>query len=336
MTVRVAATKLDLRWQKILALRGYLWAGLDLSRSLAAVHRMRPGMAEYPNGSAHRNWDPPSDIPFPTGTLHQLSTHASLEEQWEWLQRIKPAYLYTRPSFLRGYAQLARHGNFRFEKILTTGEVVDQNLRSLALEKLGATIHDRYASQEAGCFAIQCPDTTTYHVQSETIIIELLNDEGAPCQEGEIGRVVVTPLFNFAAPLLRYEIGDYAEAGGACTCGRSLPTLKRIMGRRRNMLVGRDGRHYWPQLHGFDFYKVSQCREHQFRQVAPDVIEMWLVVDNPRTDAQEEEMRKIVTAALPVPFEIRFRYVDEFPRGPSDKHEELISFVADPLRGRTA
>ena len=333
MVVRVPTTKLDLRWQKILDLRGYLWAGLDLSQSLAVVHRMKPGLAEYPTGSTHLRWDPEADIPFPTGPLYQLSTHASLEQQWEWLRRIRPTYLYTRPSFVRGYAKLAEDQGLKFAKIVTTGEVVDPELRSLAASRLGAQIHDRYATQEAGCFAIQCPDAPTYHIQSEAIIVEVLDDHGRQCREGEIGRVVVTPLFNYAAPLLRYEIGDYAEMGGACSCGRSLPTLKRIMGRRRNMLVARDGRHYWPQLHGLDFYKVSECRQHQFRQISHDVIEMWLVVDSPRTPAQEEAMRKIVAAALPVPFEIRFRYVDEFPKSASGKHEELISYVADPPRG---
>ena len=332
MAVRVPSTKLDIKWQKILDLRGYLWAGLDFTRSIAVIHRMKPGLAEYPDGRRHGAWEHPGKIPFPTGPGFELSTHASLEEQWEWLRRIKPAYLYTRPSFVRGYAQLAADAPLSFEKIFTTGEVVDPDLRAVAAKRLGATIHDRYAAQETGCLAIQCPEARTYHVQSETIIVEVLDADGRPCREREIGRVVATPLFNFAAPLLRYEIGDYAEVGQPCTCGRSLPVLNRIAGRRRNMLVAPDGRHYWPQLHGLDFHKVSGSRQHQFRQTAPDVLEMWLVVDSPRTPEQEEAMRKTVAAALPVPFNIRFHYVDEIPHAASDKHEELISFVADPPR----
>ena len=44
---------------------------------------------------------------------------------------------------------------------------------------------------------------------------------------GEIGRLVVTRLHHFATPLLRYDIGDYAEVGDACPCGRGLPVLRR-------------------------------------------------------------------------------------------------------------
>lgn len=178
--------------------------------------------------------------------------------------------------------------------------------------------------------AVQCPDSALYHIQSESVIVEVLDDNDRPCGPGEIGRVVVTSLFNFATPLIRYDIGDFAEVGSACACGRTLPTLARIMGRRRNVLIAPDGKHYWPTLDSFDFFRIAQSHEHQFRQLAPDVLEICLAVDNPRTPAEEDEMRKIVAAALPGPFDIRFRYVSQFPRGPGGKHEEFVSFVSDP------
>ena len=333
MVVRVATTKLAVRWQKILNLRRYLWAGLDFRQSVAAIHRYPREVAQYPDSLRHSRWAPAREIPFPTGPALQLNIHASLEQQWEWLQRTRPVYLDTMPSLVRCYAKLAdRKTEPVLKQILTTGEVVDASLRSLAATRLGTTIHDKYSTQEAGCMAIQCPDAASYHVQSEAVILEVLDDNGRPCRPGEIGRVVVTPLFNFATPLIRYEVGDFAEAGSACTCGRSLPTLSRIMGRRRNILVGPDGNHYWPTLDSFDFFSVAQSREHQFRQVGPDVLEVWLIVDSPRTPAQEDEMRRIVAAALPAPFEIHFRYVSEFQRGPTGKHDEFISFVSDRLR----
>ena len=45
------------------------------------------------------------------------------------------------------------------------------------------------------------------------------------------------PLHNFAMPLIRYAIGDLAEVGAACPCGRTLPVLRRVLGRTRDMLV---------------------------------------------------------------------------------------------------
>ena len=333
MTVKIATTKLDIRWQKILSLRWYLWAGLDFRQSVAAIHRLPRGEADYPGGHKHSRWAPKSEIPFPTGPAFQLNIHASLEQHWEWIQRLRPAYLAATPALVRSYAKIVSdNADLFLKRVMTTGEVVDASLRALVAKRLGATIHDKYATQEAGCMAIQCPDTLAYHVQSEAVIVEVVDDNGKPCRPGEIGRVLVTPFFNLAMPLIRYEVGDFAEVGAACTCGRSLPTLSRIMGRRRNILFGEDGRHYWPTLDSFDFSKVAQSREHQFRQIAPNVIEVWLVVDSPRSPAQEDEMRCLVAASLPGAFEIRFRYVPEFQRGPNGKHEEFLSFVSDPHR----
>lgn len=46
---------------------------------------------------------------------------------------------------------------------------------------------------------------------------------------------MVTPFFSFAQPLIRYEQGDLAEVGPACSYGRSLPFIIRIVGRIANM-----------------------------------------------------------------------------------------------------
>ena len=61
----------------------------------------------------------------------------------------------------------------------------------------------------------------------------MLDGQGKPCGVGEIGRVVVTPLSNFAMPLIRYDVGDTAEVGPPCACRRGLPVLTRIIGRDR-------------------------------------------------------------------------------------------------------
>ena len=77
-----------------------------------------------------------------------------------------------------------------------------------------------YSSQEVGYIALQCPENESYHIQAENVLVEILDDDGLPCEPGEVGRVVVTALHNLATPLLRYDIGDYAEVGSPCSCGR--------------------------------------------------------------------------------------------------------------------
>jgi phenylacetate-CoA ligase len=334
LVVRLTATNVWLRWQRALGLRSHLWAGSDFHRAIGIIRRQDPGAATWPHGSVNRRWAAPGDVPFPTGPAYLLNAYTPLGQQWEWLKRVRPSYLLALPSILRNFAQRDDAGTIGLLGILTLGEVVDEALRSLVRDRLGLKIHDVYSSEEAGSIAIQCPESSAYHVQSETLVVEILNAAGAQCAPGEIGRVVVTPLHNFATPLLRYELNDYAEAGGSCVCGRGLPALRRIMGRRRNILTTPDGRQYWPALRLIQ--GIVPIREHQYRQVALDVIEVWLAVDKPVTGEQEQRMREVLTAGLlgskdtPAPFEFRFRYVSEFPRSGNAKHEEFVSLV-DPV-----
>lgn len=231
VTVRIATTELGLKWRGILDLRRLLWSGVDFDQSIAVIQNTLAGLAEYPSGVRYDRWKDASEIPFRTGPSFHLSAHAGVDEQLEWLKRMAPAYLYADTALVRELAKAAGDGELAFRGILTRGDAVDAELRTLTSKRFNAAIHDRYAPAETGCVAIQCPDTTAYHAQSEAIIVEVLNDEGQACGDGEIGRVVVTPLFNLAGPLIRYATGDFAEAG-TCECGRSLPTLKRIAPRR--------------------------------------------------------------------------------------------------------
>jgi phenylacetate-CoA ligase len=132
-------------------------------------------------------------------------------------------------------------------------------------------------------------------------------------------------LHNFAMPLIRYDIGDFAEAGPACACGRGLPVLRRIHGRVRNMLVTADGRRYWPFLGGYQAIREApQLRQAQFAQIAPDLIEARLVASGPLTAEQEEGMRRRVLARLPPGMRMRIGYRDRIARGAGGKFEEFV------------
>src|SRR5262249_34738987 len=145
---------------------------------------------------------------------------------------------------------------------------------------------------------------------------------------GEVGRVVVTTLRNFAMPLLRYVIGDYAEVGALCDCGRGLPVLKRILGRSRNMMVTPDGQRYFPFFGATGFRRVAPLRQAQFVQIARDAIEMRVVAERPLTEDEEAALRARILATLPYPFRIDIAQVADIPRADSGKFEEFVSLVA--------
>jgi phenylacetate-CoA ligase len=168
-----------------------------------------------------------------------------------------------------------------------------------------------------------------YHVQAESLIVEVLDSEGRACPPGESGRVVVTDLHNFATPLLRYELRDYAEVGPTCSCGRGLPTLRRVLGRERNMVRLPNGERHWPLVGLHRFREVGQILQYQLVQHDLEQVEMRLVIAARLDAGAEARLIEIVQQALGHPFRIRLSYSQgELAPRAGGKFEEFVCRVA--------
>ena len=79
------------------------------------------------------------------------------------------------------------------------------------------------------------------HIFSFNNLVELLDERNAALEDG-LNKVVITPLHNYAMPLIRYEIGDMAIARHRkCSCGSVFPTLGKLSGRSLEFVIRRDG-----------------------------------------------------------------------------------------------
>ena len=155
------------------------------------------------------------------------------------------------------------------------------------------------------------------------MLLEVLNEAGEPCRPGEIGQVVVTQLLNFAMPMIRYAIGDMAEVGGTCSCGRGLPVLNRILGRVRNLLVYPDGRKSRLPVNEIWQEGSLPIRQMQIVQHGLDDIEIRLVPGRPFSPPEEELLRDLFRRCCGHAFATRLTYLDDIPRGPGGKFEDF-------------
>jgi phenylacetate-CoA ligase len=319
--VRVLATGVTRLFWDAITLRDHAWHRRDLSGKLAVIRRgVAPGVAA--------SWGKATAGLVRTGEAAMLDVDADVGTQLDWLERQAPAYLLTYPSLAAELAKETLARGRRLAGLLevrTLGESLGPDVRALCREAWGVPLADTYSAEEVGYIALQCPGSEHYHVQAESLVVEVLDESGAPCAPGEVGRVVLTDLHNFATPLIRYEIGDYAEVGEACSCGRGLPVLRRILGRTRNMLVTRDGRRFWPAFGSRGLMEVGGIRQHQFAQTALDAVEARLVTNAPLGEQKEERLRRHVLARLPPGFSLSIAYRASIPRGAGGKYEEFVS-----------
>ncbi|MFA6119957.1 MAG: hypothetical protein WCT35_09105 [Sideroxydans sp.] len=328
--VTVSKTEVNQLVWLALAMREHLWHERDFSATLAVIKAMTPTVDD-PVQAARIGWGHPSTLLFDTGPSYSQPLSMDVTQQAEWLTRIDPKYLLTYPSNLNALLDLYESGSLlpsSLRQVRTIGETLHPGLRERCKELGDIGIVDMYSAQEVGLIALQCPDSGLYHIQSESLIVEVLDDEGNQCKPGEIGRVVITDLHNFATPLIRYEIRDYAEVGPACPCGRGLPTLSRIMGRRRNMVVFPDGRKHWPLIGAYRFREVADIKQYQAIQHSLSEVEIRLVVDAPLSSTQESQLTTLIHGALGHAFPLRFSYFkEELPKTKGGKFEEFISLL---------
>ena len=297
-------------------MREQLWHQRDTRGTIAVLR------ANFPEDEApvvQENWGIPVSYYFETGLLYSLRINTDINRQVDWLMQVDPDYLLTYPTNLAALLQeFERRGTrlARLKQLRTIGETLNGNLHEEARRILGVTIADTYSSQELGVIAMQCPESGLYHTVPELHIVEVLDERGEPCQPGQVGRVVVTDLHNFATPLIRYQIGDYAEVGAACSCGRGLPTLQRVAGRERNMLLLPDGRRHWPLVGFVQYRDVAPIRQYQLIQRDLASIEMRLVVDSPLSAEQEKKLGELVCSALGFEFQLCYVYYQMFGSKP--------------------
>jgi phenylacetate-CoA ligase len=330
--VHVRASQLDLLMWEVMALRDHLWHGRDFSRKLAVIRPLTGEAAAAEGGLERPDWGAPASAVFRTGPGAVLNLSTDVAAQAAWLKRHDPDYLITFPNNLLALIEhfAARDDRPRsLREVRTVSEAVSPALRAACREAWGVPLTDSYSSQETGYIALQCPRAAHYHVMAECVIVEILAEDGRPCAPGETGRVVVTCLHNFAMPLIRYELRDYAEAGGACACGRGLPMLSRILGRSRNMVTLPDGSRHWPLVGGQAYRDVAPVRQFQLVQHALDTIEVRLVVERALAAGEEARLARIIQSSLGYPFTLRFSYVEgELPRSRGGKFEEFVSRLA--------
>lgn len=307
-----------------LTLREHYWHGRILSGKLAAIRNVEE-TGLWPD------WGSPTNSVFRTGPGATMRIDTPIARQAEWLCEQNPDYLLSYPTNILALAEYCFQAGIRLpglREVRSMGEVVTPELRARCLEAWGAPLVDMYSCQEAGYLALQCPTGEHYHVQSESVVLEILREDGRPCEPGEIGKVVVTSLHNFAMPLIRYEIGDFAERGGCCTCGRGMPVIQRIMGRARNVLTYPTGETHFPLLGGERYREIAPVSQYQVIQRSLGEIEARLVVQRPLTKNEEDSLRKFILSRLGYPFELRFSYPSKILASAGGKFEDFVSEVA--------
>jgi phenylacetate-CoA ligase len=247
------------------------------------------------------------------------------------IRKRKPRLLHGYTSAIYVFSEFVRDNGWddiRVPAVFTTSEVLYPYQRKCIEETFGCRVFNRYASQEVAGIACECEAHDGLHISSETNYLEILDDDDRPVADGEPGNVVVTSLVNYAFPFIRYRHGDFARASRRrCPCGRGQPMLESVEGRRHDLFKSPAG--YRTALWGIDrpFREMGGVRKFQVVQKSMDHILVRVIKDSPLTQAQKEDIERVVKHALGDFFTFEYEFPEDIPIAGSGKHRYTISEV---------
>jgi phenylacetate-CoA ligase len=308
------------------------WAGLDWGCRLASMGlgTRRDASGPAPTGvrGILRSWSARAMGYAREETLDPYNhTEADLRRFAERLVRFRPhvlmGYSNTMHSFARA-VQAAGIRGIRPHGIICGGETLDADARQVIESAFDSRVFLRYGTREVDIIASEC-EQGTLHVADDNLLVEVLAEPGE-----RVGRVVVTDLWNYAMPIVWYDLEDVVSlADEPCSCGRGLSVLAGVEGRRTELFRTVDGR----LVSGLWFTVLMRNKpglsRYQIRQTAPQAFHIRVVTDG---IVRTEDMLGSVVTEIQARFGRETTVVitreSEIPQVGDGKFRYLVSDVA--------
>lgn len=221
------------------SMRSDRWAGWDIGMTVAAVWGNPPVARTIKEKLRSLLLD--RTFYLDTMAINEVSVRRFIDD-WR----------HKRPQVIFGHSHsiyiLARYlqemgvADLRPQGIVTTSMMLLEPERCVIEEVFDCECINRYGCEEVGLIACQCEQHGGLHLNVDQLVIEFLKADGTEAAPGEEGDIVVTDLINRGMPLIRYRIEDMGvPTDRPCACGRGLPLMERVTGRRADFLKRSDG-----------------------------------------------------------------------------------------------
>lgn len=208
------------------------------------------------------------------------------------------------------------------EIVISTIGPLTEEVKEKIETNMNCRVYNQYGSREVGAISCQCKKQRSMHTFPWWNYIEVLDRHGRAVENQE-ARVIVTTLHNYSMPLIRYEIGDVAVAGGyGCDCGRNTMLLKKVIGRTLGYFKKADGSlahsHFLVQALFFrDWIKRFQIIQDEIDHVLIKV----RVKEGEKPDVADiDDITKKTKILMGDSCKVDFDFVEEIDRSPSGKY----------------
>lgn len=316
--------------------RGYGWAGAAPGTKQLHIWGTALGNVPYwkrVKANLHRAFDRQMVLSCFDFTPENMASHAIR------MNRYRPEVIvaYTNP--LYEFARFLEERGItphRPRSLVVGAEKLHTFQRETIERVFGAPVFETYGSREFMLIGAECDRHSGLHLSQENLIVEILDDDGQPTRAGEVGNVVITDLFNYGMPFIRYVNGDRAIAGfSSCSCGRGLPLLNGIAGRQLDVLDTPDGRKISGEFFVHLIKDYPSVRRYQVYQEDARRILLRLVVDTGFTLADRSQLEAEIRRGIGPSVEFDMQFVAEIPLTATGKHRVVVRQAPIPATVNT-
>lgn len=234
--------------------------------------------------------------------------------------------------FASAFEQMAQYldknkiylNNLDIKAVIANSEYLNPYTKATLGRHLNTKVLSRYSSEEIGIIAQQTLASANHFVLNQaSYIVELLNfDNDKPVEPGEFGRIVVTDLFNYAMPIIRYDTGDIAKKG---VNNDGTMQLDAIEGRKMDLIYDTNGNIVSSFVVYTKFHKYYQLlKQYQFIQQGALEYEVKLNIQGKDFEF-ETELIEDIKSDFGQNAAVTITYVDEIPALASGKRRKVVN-----------
>ena len=223
-------------------------------------------------------------------SIQWLDTNDTPEKVIEQLNNFKPDFIGGYTGMLGHLAVLKQQGqgkDIHPQVIASTGALLDNNLKKFIESSFNTKVFEVYGATETGPIAYQCNHAGIYHIMSDFLFLEFVDEENKPVASKEPGHMLVTKLYGGGTPIIRYNaINDIvAPLYEYHKCNVSGNLIHKIYGRDKIRLFKKDGKIVLASSLTSIFSRLlyqlqtSKIREMKVVQKNLEEIEISIVID---------------------------------------------------------
>jgi phenylacetate-CoA ligase len=251
---------------------------------------------------------------------------SSISEAIEMIKEAKPKIIRCYPDPLEFIADelIARNEFIPLKAIATTGNMLHDEARKKIEFAFKTKIFDGYSCEGSAPY-FQCETHENYHAGMEYAISEFVDVEEN--ENGfKQGRHIVTNLWNFDTPFIRYDSQDLLEfSGEKCSCGRNLLPIKRILGRDNDVLETPNGKKIIVHIFTIFFSKMPSVKQFQFIQEDEKTVNGKLIVHETFTTEDFSKVTEHCKHVFDDSMSVNIKLVGSIPTTKNGKRRFLIN-----------